>query len=134
VLFAAACNRSNIDNKEAVRQGVVDYLAKRKQQTGLDMNLMNVEVSNVTFEKNEAKAMVSFKPKGSEGASGGMTMGYTLERQGDKWIVKGRQESGLNPHGGGAMGSPGGTPGAVEPGAQMPPNHPPVPGAKPVEK
>ena len=51
--------QNNIDNKEAVRKGVVDYLDKRKSQTGLDMSLMNVEVTNVTFEKNEARATVA---------------------------------------------------------------------------
>ena len=60
-LLAVSCGRNNIDNKEAVRKGVVDYLDKRKSQTGLDMSLMNVEVTNVTFEKNEARATVAFR-------------------------------------------------------------------------
>jgi hypothetical protein len=88
---------------------------------------MNVEVANVTFQGNEAKASISFKPKGSD-AGGGMTMSYTLERRGADWVVKGRQESGANPHGGSVM------PGGAMPGAQMPPNHPPVEGAKPDKK
>ena len=135
-LFGIGCSR-DINNKDAVRQGVVDYLTKRKAETGLDMNLMNVEVANVTFQNNEAKASISFKPKGSD-AGGGMTMSYTLERQGAKWVVKGRQESGMAPHGGGAApggAMPGGAmPGGAAPGAQMPPNHPPVEGAKPDKK
>jgi hypothetical protein len=125
-LLFAGCGK-NIDNNDAVRQGVVDYLNKRTKETGLDMNLMNVEVTSVTFSKNEARAMVSFKPKGSD-APGGMSMGYTLERQGDKWVVRGRQESGLNPHGGEAMPLPGGAP------VEMPRDHPPVEGAKPESK
>ena len=36
-LFIAGCGNRNIDNTEAVRKGVVDYLEKRKSQTGLDM-------------------------------------------------------------------------------------------------
>jgi hypothetical protein len=59
-LLLCSCGRHNIDNKEAVRKGVVEYLDKRKGQTGLDMNLMNVEVTNVNFDKNEARATVAF--------------------------------------------------------------------------
>lgn len=119
--LATGCSR-NIDNKEAVRQGVLDYLNKRREQTGLDMSLMKVEVANVAFDKNEATATVSFLPKG--GGAQGMSMNYVLERRGDKWVVKGRKESGMNPHG--AQGMPG-MPGAG-PGA-MPPGHPPTAGA-----
>jgi hypothetical protein len=136
-ILLTSCGPKGIDNKEAVRQGVVDYLDKRKAQTGLDMNLMNVEVSNVTFQGNEARATVAFKPKDQKQAAAGMAMGYVLERRGDKWVVKGRQESGGG-HGGGAMG--GGMPGgsAMPPpggGAAptMPPNHPPVGGAPAAE-
>jgi len=126
-LFIAGCGNRNIDNTEAVRKGVVDYLEKRKSQTGLDMSLMNVEVTNVTFEKNEARATVAFRPKEAKGGAGGMAMSYVLERRGDQWVVKGRQDSGS--HSGGqtmpGMGAmPGGMPGAA-PGA-LPPNHPPV--------
>lgn len=118
-----SCGRSTTDNKNAVRQGVVDYLEKRKGQTGLDMNLMNVEVTNVTFNNNEARATVAFRAKDGK-AGGGMNMSYVLERKDDKWVVKGRQESGMSPHGGGALpGAPGGMP-------AMPLNHPPTPESK----
>jgi hypothetical protein len=122
-LLTVSCARHDIDNKEAVRKGVVDYLEKRKGQTGLDMGLMNVEVTNVSFEKNEARATVAFRPK--DGRAGSMSMNYVLERKDDQWVVKGRQESGLSPHAGAA------TPGAVgsaPPGdlPSMPLNHPPT--------
>ena len=128
VLLVAGCAR-NINNKDAVRQGVIDYLTKRREQTGLDMSLMNVDVSNVAFQNNEATATVSFQPKA--GGVGGMSMSYVLERRGDKWVVKGRKESGLNPHG--AQGMPGqGMPPAGQPGA-LPPGHPPA-SASPSDK
>ena len=94
-VFVVGCGR-DINNKDAVRKGVVDYLNKRSGQTGLDLNNMNLEVTSVSFQKNEAHATVSFKPKGTE-ASSGMSMNYVLERQGDQWVVKGRQESGVEP-------------------------------------
>ena len=126
-ILIAGCSHS-IDNKDAVRQGVIDYLNKRREQTGLDMGLMNVTVSNVAFQKNEATATVSFQPK--SGGMQGMSMNYVLERRGDKWVVKGRKESGMNPHGAqGMQGMPGqGMPPAGQSGA-LPPGHPPTGGA-----
>lgn len=123
-ILASGCGR-DINNNEAVRKGVVDYLTKRKGQTGLDMSLMDVSVSNVTFQKNEASATVSFQPKG--GGASGMSMNYVLERQGNEWVVKGRKESGVNPHG--AQGMPKGASEAMpaDPsGAALPPGHPPT--------
>jgi hypothetical protein len=123
--LVCGCSR-DINNKDAVRKGVVDYLNKRKSQTGLDMTLMNVDVSNVTFERNEATATVSFQPK--TGAAQGMSMNYVLERKANEWVVKGRKESGVNPHG--AEGMPGaqGMPGAMpaDPSGALPPGHPPT--------
>jgi hypothetical protein len=113
VALLAACSR-DIQNTEAIRQGVVDYLKARTAQTGLDVNLMNVEVTAVSFEKDQARATVYFRPKNGPEA-GGMQMNYVLDRSGGKWVVRGRTENGVNPHGGSAM-PPGG----------MPPGHPPV--------
>ncbi len=122
-VLTLSCGRSNIDNKDAVRKGVIDYLEKRKSQTGLDMGLMNVEVTNVNFEKNEARATVAFRPK--DGKAGGMSMNYVLERKDNQWVVKGRQESGLSPHAGGAApGAMGSGPAGEMPA--MPLNHPPT--------
>ncbi len=134
-LFVCGCSR-NINNKDAVRQGVVDYLDQRKASTGLDMSRMNVEVSDVKFQKDEATATVSFIPKDTK--TGGMSMNYALERKGDKWVVKGRKESGANPHGG--QGMPGGMPESMGApampgaGAEMPPGHPPTTTTTPDKK
>lgn len=81
---------------------------------------MQVEIASVSFRQNEADAVVSFRPKGSTDASTGMQMQYTLEKKGGRWVVKGKRESGMSPHGaGGAM------PPASQGGA-MPPGHPPA--------
>jgi hypothetical protein len=124
-LLAAAflltgCGR-NIQNEGAVRQGVLDYLQQRKAQTGLDLSSMDISVTAVSFQKDEARATVYFKPKG---ANDGMQMNYELERKGDKWVVKGRSESGANPHG--AAGLPGNPHGETT--QPLPPGHPAVPG------
>jgi hypothetical protein len=120
VLLALGCAR-NINNKDAVRQGVLDYLDQRKGQLALDTTSMNVNIANVAFHNDEADATVAFEMKGNSGPP--MSMNYVLQRKGDKWVVKGRKESGLNPHGGG-QGLPGSVPGS--PSGALPPGHPPT--------
>ena len=100
------CNRG-VESKEAVRQAVIDYLAGR---TNLNMNSMNVDVTAVTFKGDQADATVAFAPKGASGAAQGMSMRYTLERKGNRWVVKGRADSG-----GGHSGAMGGGMGARAP-------------------
>ncbi|HZT30527.1 MAG TPA: hypothetical protein VFA33_11615 [Bryobacteraceae bacterium] len=131
LLAALGCNRG-IDSKEAVRQGVLDYLSGR---TNLNVSSMKVEVTSVMFRDNEADAVVSFAPKGATSPSQGMEMRYTLERKGNRWVVKSRADSGKSPHGAGGMSPHGGAagdmpmPGSAAPsGTQLPPGHPSVPG------
>jgi hypothetical protein len=99
VLCLAACNRGN-NSKEAIRQGVIDFVAGR----GLNVQSMTVDVTDVQFNGKRADATVSFTPKGGPAGSG-MSMQYQLEQQGSKWVVTGRRDTG-SPHGAGAM--PGG--------------------------
>jgi hypothetical protein len=115
-VLIAACSR-DIQNTEAVRLGVVDYLRARTAQTGLDMNLMQVDVTSISFQGGtEARATVAFRPKNVAESGAAMTMNYTLDRKGDKWVVRGHGESGGNPH-----GAP-----AQSPASALPPGHPPV--------
>ena len=110
----AAC-KHDIQNKEAVHAGIVDYLKARQEKTGLNVDQMILEVSGLTFSSsgNEAHANVMFTPK----AGGqGMQIPYTLDRKGDKWVVRAHVEGGENPHG--AAGLP-----AMP---ALPPSHPPV--------
>jgi hypothetical protein len=110
------CSRG-VSGKEAIRQGVIEHLSGR---AGLDVKSMQVEVTSVTFREKEADAVVSFRPKGVSDPGAGMQMQYTLEKKGDRWVVKGKREAGTSPHGG--TGAPGGA---------MPPGHPPAGAASP---
>lgn len=113
----AACGR-NIQNKEAVKEGILAHL---KTRSDIDLTYMDVEVGNVSFRKGEADATVIFKVKGSRDASSSMAIVYTLEEKGGSWAVKGRRSSGEgDPHGP-----------AKAPGQSLPPGHPPTGGAKP---
>jgi hypothetical protein len=111
-LFLLTACKADIQNKDAVRDAVVDYLKARQEKTGLNMDAMQVDVSTITFSSsgNEAHASVKFTPKAG---GGGMDMPYTLDRKGNKWVVRPHAEGGENPHG--ATGLP-----------ALPPNHPPT--------
>jgi hypothetical protein len=113
LVLLAACGR-RIDTSEAVRQGVLDYLATR---SNLNIAAMNVDVTAVSFRQDEADATVSFTAKGSP-VGKGMAIRYTLMRKGGKWVVKDKPESGANPH-----GTPGSGPAGAAEGA-LPPGHP----------
>jgi hypothetical protein len=106
------CGR-DLHTEMSVRQGVLDHLASRN----FNLASMDVSVTNVIFRKDQADATVSFEPKGQKG--GGMVMRYTLQLQGNRWVVKGRADTGGSPHG--AMGAPGADTGG------LPPGHPAVP-------
>jgi len=85
MLVLAACARKNIENKDAIRQAVVEYLSSRQAQTGLDMSTMDVNVTAMAFERDTARATVEFRIKNSDA---GMQMNYSLDRKGDKWMVQ----------------------------------------------
>jgi hypothetical protein len=124
----SGCKR-DIQNMDAVRQGVLNYLSKRS-----DLLSMDVSIANVTYRQDEATATVHFQAKGNNTPGSGMDMRYVLERKGNDWVVKGR--AGGDAHGQGM--------GAVPPGAQpsgsgsigampqtLPPGHPAIPSKRP---
>lgn len=124
--------KSNIENKDAVRQGVMNYLSKRT-----DLLAMDVTVTSVAFHQDEATATVHFQAKGNTNPAAQMSMQYVLERKGSEWVVKGREGSG-SPHTGVPPSGmpPGGTPpagasgnsGSIGAMPNLPPGHPSTPG------
>ena len=102
MLFGCA---KDINNKEAVKEAVMKRLAS---VSGLNMSGMDIEVSTVSFQGNNADAQVAFKAKGTNDSM--LNMSYKLERKGDEWVVKSSS---------GGMGGMGG-------GSSLPPGHPPA--------
>jgi hypothetical protein len=98
---------------------VIDYLSKR---ANLNVAAMNLTVTSLVCRENEADVTVAFTAKGANPGQP-MSIPYALLRQNDHWVVKPKPESGANPHGGGATG--------VQPGAALPPGHPPIRGGTP---
>jgi hypothetical protein len=117
-LSLASCG-GNVHSTEAVRQGVVDHLSSRKN-LDLDLSAMDLQVTSVSFRQNEADATISFRPR--SGNAQGMSMRYTLELKGSRWVVKNKSEAGASPHGAGAgQGGGGGLPAGHPPVQQPPP-------------
>jgi hypothetical protein len=122
------CKR-DIQNTDAVRLGVMNYLSKRS-----DLLSMDVSIADVIYRQDEATATVHFQAKGSNTAGSGMDMRYVLERKGNDWVVKGR--AGSEAHGQGMVASPG-APQSTSPSSQpgsigampqtLPPGHPSIP-------
>jgi hypothetical protein len=120
IFCLAGCNRG-VQSNDAVRQGVLDYLS---QKAGMNVKAMEINLTAVKFNGDQADATVTFAAKGVPAAQT-MTMQYHLEQKDNKWTVVGRQDStkhtgtpppeagampgGDSPHGGGAM------PGAANP-------------------
>jgi hypothetical protein len=98
LLSLAACNRG--ENKDAVRQGVINHLSK----AGLNVGGMDVTISSVQFNGKEADATVGIAPKGNAGQ--GMSMKYHLQQQGSEWVVVGKPAGGESGHGGAMAPAP----------------------------
>ena len=96
-------------------------------QTGLNVGQMQVDIVAVSFEKDVARTTVSIKPKGT---TSGMQMSYTLDRSGDKWVVRpsANLHPGAMPEGAvpGTVMPPGTKAPPIPPGATMPAGHPPI--------
>jgi hypothetical protein len=123
VALLAACSH-DIQNKEAVRQGVMDSLNARAAETGLNMDQMQVDVTSVAFEKDQARATVVFRVKGAA-EQAPVRVDYVLDRKGNKWVnARPVSQSGVSPHGGGQQ--PPMQPTQPPAGGNLPPGHPPL--------
>jgi hypothetical protein len=128
-IFLLAGCKKDIQNQDAVRQGVMSYLSKRS-----DLLAMDVSVTSVAFQQDEATAQVHFQAKGNSSPAAGMNMQYVLEHKDGQWVVKGR--TGANAaHGANSATGEGASPGALDgmpripsPGSSqaLPPGHPTV--------
>ncbi len=108
---------ANIQNKEAVQKGIVEYFQKNKESIGLNLDQMTIDVMEVSYKGKEAIATVAFRIKNSAVNTAAMQMKYTLEEKSGKWVVKGK--SGADAHAPGAGGD-------APPTGVLPPNHPPT--------
>ena len=119
-LFAVACKPKS-DEKEAIRAGVIKHLTALNM---LNLNNMDISVTQATINGNQAQAQVEIRAKGGDSAGNAMQIGYAMEKRGEEWVVL--KSTGM----GGGMQHPGpgeAPPAGTTPGA-MPPGHPNVNG------
>lgn len=118
--------------RDQVRNDLMQHLSTK---TGLDMGALDVDVTKVTFENNQAQAMVSFHQKNDSSINGGMVMVYTLAPKDGHWVVVRRGDSQGHQFGDQRPADPtlppghpsvdGAAPGSP-PSDSLPPGHPPV--------
>jgi hypothetical protein len=124
IVALTGCSNRNVDSLDAIKRGVIGDLSKTQN---MNMAAMDVNVVSVSFRDKEADAVVSFTAKGATGQ--GLTMNYTMERQGSEWHIKSRAKSDLQKHA--AQAPPGAMQGGAMPDGgqtQLPAGHPSVEG------
>ncbi len=140
IFFAAACKHQQTD-AEAIRAAITQHL---QALNTLNLQSMDMDVTNISVTGNQAKADASFRPKTGAPAGASMQISYRLEKSGDAWRVL-RTEAmggvidhpapGTNPHNpAGQNPSHGSLPDVHDffqkptpaPNKQLPPGHPPV--------
>jgi hypothetical protein len=117
LLFTSGCQSKSKDQTEAIRAGVMQYLASRNM---FNMSNMEVKVASTTVSGNEAQARVEVHAKGTDPSSI-MQIDYALEKQGNDWVVT--KTSGM----GGGLQHP--APGQGSPNGSLPAGHPNVNGS-----
>jgi hypothetical protein len=133
--FFAGCKKQESD-ADAIRSGINQHLASLQT---LNLGAMDMNITNVSIQGNQAQAQVEFRPKTGAPQGTGMQVAYSLEKQNGLWVVQNSQPAGgsiqhpapgENPHTNSNSPSsdtmpnfrdlvPGG-------GSSLPPGHPPV--------
>jgi len=136
VLFAG-CKKQESD-ADAIRSGINQHLASLKT---LNLGAMDMDITNVSIQGNQAQAQVEFKPKTGGPPGAGMQVAYSLQKQNGLWMVQNTQPAGgsiqhpapgENPHMNTASPSSGSMPNFRDlvPGGgssnALPPGHPPI--------
>jgi hypothetical protein len=138
VLFVG-CKKQESD-ADAIRAGINQHLASLKT---LNLGAMDMNITNVSIQGNQAQAQVEFKPKTGAPQGAGMQVAYSLEKQNGLWVVQNTQPAGgsiqhpapgENPHMNSTSPSSGSMPNFHDlvPGGgnsnSLPPGHPPLNG------
>jgi len=138
VLFAG-CKKQESD-ADAIRSGINQHLASLKT---LNLAAMDMDITNVSIQGNQAKAQVEFRPKTGAPQGAGMQVAYSLQKENGAWVVQNTQPfggsiqhpaPGENPHMNATSPSSGSMPNFRDlvPGGgssnALPPGHPPING------
>jgi hypothetical protein len=86
----AGCKKQESD-ADAIRSGINQHLAGLKT---LNLGAMDMNITSISIQGNEAQAQVEFKAKTGAPQGAGMQVAYSLEKQNGLWVVKNSQPSG----------------------------------------
>jgi hypothetical protein len=89
VLFAG-CKKQESD-ADAIRSGINQHLASLKT---INLGAMDMNITNVSVQGNQAQAQVEFKPKTGAPQGAAMQVAYSLEKQNGLWVVQTTQPAG----------------------------------------
>lgn len=142
LLATVGCHKAPSVN-DGIREGIQQHLSSLKT---LNLSAMDMNITNVTIDRNTAQAQAEFVPKSGAPAGAAMRVSYSLEKRDQQWVVVKTNALGgaiehpdpsANPH---AQPMPGNVhgngnlpnfrdmiPSTTDPNATLPPGHPPVP-------
>jgi hypothetical protein len=141
IVSMAGCHYEKKNVSDDIREGIRQHLSSLKT---LNLSAMDINVTNVAVNGNTAEAQVEYTPKTGAPPGAGMRVSYSLEKQGEHWVVVktnalggaiNHPDPGTNPHTQAAQGEVhGGLPNfrdlipSTPPNASggLPPGHPPV--------
>ena len=86
----AGCKKQESDT-EAIRSGINQHLTSLKT---LNLSAMDMNVTSVSIQGNQAQAQVEFRPKTGAPQGAGMQVSYSLEKQNGGWVVQTSQPAG----------------------------------------
>jgi hypothetical protein len=135
----AGCKKQQSD-ADAIRSGINQHLASLKT---LNLAAMDMNITNVSIQGNQAQAQVEFRPKTGAPQGAGMQVAYSLQKENGAWVVQNTQPfggsiqhpaPGEDPHMNATSPSSGSMPNFRDlvPGGgssnALPPGHPPING------
>jgi hypothetical protein len=85
VAFFLTCGcQKQVGDNEAVRAGIMQHLAGVGT---LNMSAMDMEIRNVSIDRNQAHAEVEFRLKSGGAPGTGMQVAYNLVKRDGAWVV-----------------------------------------------
>lgn len=77
---------------DGIRAGINQHLASLKT---LNVDAMDMNITNYSVQGNQAQAQVEFRPKGSGPQGAAMQISYTLAKQNGAWVVQNSEAVGV---------------------------------------
>lgn len=91
VALLAGCKKQ-VNDADGIRAGINQHLASLKT---LNVDAMDMNITNYSVQGNQAQAQVEFRPKGSGPQGAAMQISYTLAKQNGAWVVQNSEAVGM---------------------------------------